>query len=109
MTYIISQLSLPFLKSRRKQSHLILIYRCLTEEAAIPTTELKKPARINKHAHCHSFSQLQNRINVYRASYLPPTILDWNTLPIHAFDIGDIASEQVEGLPITSEVKFDGR
>ena len=44
MTSIISQLQLPSLKSRRKQSRLILMYKCLAGKAAIPKTELKKPA-----------------------------------------------------------------
>ena len=40
--------------------------------------ELKKPARINRHAYRHSFRQLQNRTEVFKASYVPSTILDWN-------------------------------
>ena len=96
MTNILSQLKLSSLKSRRKQNRLILMYKALAEITSIPRNDLHKPTRSNRHNHPHSFRQLHTRSDVYKYSFVPNTIRDWNALPSLAFNDLTIAPEQLE-------------
>ena len=93
MANILRQLKLSILKIRRKQNRLILMYKALAEITYIPRNDLHKPTR---HNHPHSFRQLHTRSDVYKYSFVPNTIRDWNALPSLAFNDLTIAPEQLE-------------
>ena len=83
MTGILGQLKWEFLKKRRKDSRLILLYKGLKGKARIPTDDL-----IPKNRRCRNQHSLAFQIHVpsaskeaYKSSFFPQTIRDWNDLP----------------------------
>ena len=78
MTGILGQLKWESLK---KDNRLILLYKGLKGKANVPTDDL-----IPKHRHCrnqHSmaFQTPIPNTDVYKGSFFPQTIRDWNALP----------------------------
>ena len=96
MTNILSRLQLTPLKSRRKQNSLILMYKALAKATVIPSNDIHKPTRPTRQKHPHMFLQLHTRSDVYKYSFIPNTIVDWNALPNNIFNGCEIAPEQLE-------------
>ena len=81
MTGILGQLKWESLNKRRKDSRLILLYKCLKGKARIPTDDL-----IPKNRHCRNQHSLAFQIpsaskEAYKSSFFPQTIRDWNDHP----------------------------
>ena len=66
MTGILKQLKWESLK-KRKDSRIIMLYKGLKGAASIPTNDLVPPIR-------------RTRTNIYKSSFFPQTIRDWNLL-----------------------------
>ena len=82
MTGILGQLkweSLKSLKKRRKDNRLILLYKGLKGKATVPTDDIPKTRRCrNQH---YGISTPIANTDVYKGSFFPQTIRDWNALP----------------------------
>ena len=77
MTGILGQLKWESLKKRRKDSRLILLYKCLKGKARIPTDDL-----IPKNRRCRNKHSLAFQIpSASKEVVFPQTIRDWNDLP----------------------------
>ena len=81
MTGILENLKCESLKKRRKDSRLILLYKGLKGAACIPTDDLIPPIRCSKNHHLLTFQIPATRTDIYKGSFLPQTIRDWNALP----------------------------
>ena len=76
MTGILENLKWESLKKRRRDSRLILLYKGLNSAAFIPTDELIPPIK-----HSRTFQTPATRTDIYKGSFFPQTITDWNALP----------------------------
>ena len=69
------------LKKRRKDSRLILLYKGLKGKANVPTDDLIPKTRRCRNQHSMAFQTPIANTDVYKGSFFPQTIRDWNALP----------------------------
>jgi hypothetical protein len=86
VTDMIQTLGWPTLQQRRKYTNLVLFYRVIHFGVAIPRTYLpplisESTTHRSRHHHSLAFQIPQCRIDSYKFSFFPRTILLWNTLP----------------------------
>ena len=81
MTGILEHLKWESLKKRRRDSRLILLYKGLKGEASIPTDDLISQARRCRNDHSMAYQVPIANTNIYKCSFLPQTIRDWNAIP----------------------------
>ena len=75
MTGNLGQLKLESLKNRRKDNILILLYKGLEGKSSVPTDDLIPKTRRGRN------QTLIANTDVYKGSFFPQTIWDWNALP----------------------------
>ena len=73
MTGILGQLKWESLIKRRNDNWLILLYKGLKGKASVPPDDLSPKTRRCRNQHCNT--------DVYKGSFFPQTIRDWNALP----------------------------
>ena len=73
MTGILGQLKWESLKKRRKDNRLILLHKGLKGKASVPTDDLIPKTM--------AFQTPIANTDVYKGSFFPQTIRDWNALP----------------------------
>ena len=81
MTGILGQLKWESLKTRRKDNRLILLYKGLKGKADVPTDDLIPKTRRCRNQHSMAFQTPIASTEVYKGSFFPQTIRDWNALP----------------------------
>ena len=81
MTDILGQLKWEFLKKRRKDNRFILLYKGLKGKARIPTDDLIPKTRRGRNQHSLAFQIPSASKDVYKYSFFPLNIRDWNDLP----------------------------
>ena len=80
-TGILGQLNWESLKKRRKDNRLILLYKGLKGKASIPTDDLIPKTKRGRNQHSKAFQTPIANADVYKCSFCPQTIRDWNVLP----------------------------
>ena len=70
------------LKKRRKDNRLILLYKGLKGKASVPTDGLIPKTRRARNHHSMAFQTPIANTDVYKGSFSPKTIRDWNASPI---------------------------
>ena len=78
MTGILGQLNWESLKKRRKDKRL---YKGLKGEASVPTDDLIHKTRRARNQHSMAFQTPIANTDVYKGSFFPQTINDWNARP----------------------------
>ena len=68
-------------QGRRKDNRLILLNKCLKRKASIPTDDLIPKTRRGRNQHSNAFQTPIANTDVYKCSFLPQTVKDWNVLP----------------------------
>ena len=81
MTGILEKLKWESLKKRRRDSRLILSYKGLKGAASIPTDDLIPPIGCSRNHHSMTFQTPAARTDIYKGSFFPQTVRDWNFLP----------------------------
>ena len=81
MTGILGQLKWESLKKRRKDNRLILLSKGLKGKASVPTDDLIQKTRRCRNQHSMAFQTPISNTDVYKGSFFPRTIRDWNALP----------------------------
>ena len=76
MTDILGQLKWESLKKRGKDNRLILLYK-----ASVPTDDLIPKTRRCRNQHSMAFQTPIANTDVYKGSFFPMIIRDWNALP----------------------------
>ena len=66
---------------RRKDNRLILLYKGLKVKARIPTDDLIPKTRRGRNKHSLAFQIPSASKDLYKYSFFPQTIRDWNDLP----------------------------
>ena len=80
MTGILEQLKWESLKKRRRDSRIIMLYEGLKGAASIPTNDLVPPIRHVRNHHSLAFQPPFANTDIYKCSFFPQTIRDWNSL-----------------------------
>ena len=80
MTGILEQLKWESLKKRRRDSRIIMLYKGLKGAASIPTNDLVPPIRHVRNHHSLAFQTPFANTDIYKCSFFPQTIRDWNSL-----------------------------
>ena len=81
VTGFLNELDWDQLSLRRKHARLTTLYKAIHSLTAIPTGKLLRPTRFSRSSNEHSFIGLSSRIDTYKYSFFPRTIIDWNVLP----------------------------
>ena len=81
MASILEQLGWESLHKRRKGSKLILLFKGLKGGASIPCDDLQPQNRRSRNQHPMAFQVPYARTDIYKYSFFPDTIRDWNVLP----------------------------
>ena len=81
MTGILGQLKWECLKKRRKYNRLILLYKGLKGKASVPTDDLIPKTRRCRNQHSMVSQTPIANTDVYKGSFFPNTIRDWNARP----------------------------
>ena len=81
MTSILEQLGWESLHKRRKGSKLILLFKGLKGRASIPCDDLQPPNRRSRNQHPMAIQVPNARTDIYKYSFFPDTIRNWNALP----------------------------
>ena len=76
-------LNWPTLETRRQVARLTLMYKCVTNQAAIdiPCYVHHQSSLKTRASHSLKFIPLQPSCDTYKYSLWPKTIIDWNSLP----------------------------
>ena len=92
VTNILQQLNWPTLEQRRKESRLINLYKIQHENIAIPLPDYiqRQQASNTRQYHPSKFRVMGPKTNVYKNSYFPRTILEWNSLPQSLYNIHNL-------------------
>ena len=80
MTGILEQLKWESLKKRRRDSRIIMLYKGLKGAASIPTNDLVPHIRHVRNHHSLAFQTPFANTDIYKCSFFPQTIRDWNSL-----------------------------
>ena len=81
MTKILQDLNLVPLEERRRAKRLCMMYKIVNQLVGIPTDEHLTPAQTRtRGSPQHKFQVPSARTNIYKYSYFPRTINDWNSL-----------------------------
>ena len=86
---MISTMNWQSLRIRRRNARLILLYKIFHDYQTIPHQYLPTPAPLNtRSSHNQKLQHYQSRTNVYKFSFFPRTVPEWN----------DLTSDQVSAL-----------
>jgi hypothetical protein len=81
VTSLLEQLELPPLSTRRKIARITLLHKAIHEQVAIPIPSyIIKPTRTSRFHHPKRYIQIRPKKDVYKYSFFPRTIRDWNQL-----------------------------
>ena len=84
ITKILAELYWPTLQNRRKQARLILMFKIVNGNLIVPARYLPLSPILSCTCANHSlkYAHLQSNMNIYRYSFLPRTVEQWNNLQI---------------------------
>lgn len=89
---MLEDLNWPLLKVRRLKTRLIMFYKIIHCHVAIYPTNLLFPVDTRtRHANPNCFRQIRTNKDIYRFSFYPRTITQWNQLPVNT-----VAADTVE-------------
>lgn len=91
VTNLIGNLDWKLLSNRRKDNRLCLFYKAYNNLSPISLDFLQRPTRQTRSFGC-SFINVQCSTDVYKYSFIPRTLVDWNALPLNARLKPNIAS-----------------
>ena len=94
ITKMLADLHWPTLQNRRKQAHLILMFKIVNANLTVPVRCLPLPSSLTctRANHPMKYAHLQSNMDIYKYSFLPRTIPQWNNLQI----------ENIETLTLTA-------
>ena len=91
VTTLLKDLGWKSLKFRRKVDRVCLLKKGLDNNAILPLDELLKPSRKTRHMHNRYYTTIYARTNIFKFSFVPRSITDWNNLPHNVVEIEDDA------------------
>ena len=97
LTCILDQLGWESLHKRCKGSKLILLFKGLKGRASIPCDDLQSPNRCSRNHNPMAFQVSSARTDIYKYSFFPGTIRDWNALLASIFFCTESSEDPVPG------------
>ena len=101
---LLTDLKWPSLQHRRACADNILLYKVVNCLIAVPVIYHPTPAamRSTRHSHSMKFMTYHTRLDVYRYSFFPRTVITWNTLPDSCITSGtlDAFKSSIQLVPI---------
>ena len=91
VTTLLKDLGWMSLKNRREVDRLCIFKKGLDNNAILPLDEVSKPTRKTRHMHNRHYTPIYARTNIFKFSFVPRTIRDWNNLPHNVVEIADDA------------------
>ena len=91
MTGILEQLKWESLKKGGK-TYFAIIYKGLKGKASVPTDDFSPKTRRGKNQHSVAFQPPIANTYVYKGSFFPQTIRDWNSLPDSLVSSAEVTS-----------------
>ena len=89
-TNMVTQLDWKLLKHRRGKHRITTFYKIINNPANIPVHHQLKVHNDSTHGSAsHKFKQFRTKLNCYKYSFLPATIVSWSTLPL---DVSELPS-----------------
>ena len=87
-TNILQKLDWPSLQQRRKEHRLTTMFKIHLQDIAVPIPDYihRQPLSHNRKYHPAKFRVMKPTTNVYKYSFFPRTIIDWNDLPAPILD-----------------------
>ena len=95
LTGTLEQLKWESLKKRRKDSRLIMLYKGLKGAASIPMDDLVLPNRRTRNHHSLVFQTPLAGTDIYKSSFFPQIIRDWNSLIDSLISVSECAEDSV--------------
>ena len=87
VTEMVSHLGWEPLTTRRRNMHVCMMYKIAHTVVGDPWTEwLTTTKRVTGGFHAWKYIPIYSQHNTYKFSFLPRTIIDWNTLSPHSVD-----------------------
>ena len=82
VTQMVRDLQWDTLESRRKKSRLVLLYKTIKQQVAIPAKyhPVPKISNYDIRGNPDQFTAHQPNVNAYKYAFIPRTIEDWNEL-----------------------------
>ena len=82
ITRMLQQLQWDTLEERRARSRSIMLYRILNNLVEVPLHQYIQINTTRTRGSCaHNIQQISTRVDAYKYSFLPRTIITWNLLP----------------------------
>jgi hypothetical protein len=82
VTNMLQELNWRSLELRRADARMNMMYKITNGIVAIPSAQYLTPiTRYTRHTHTLSYRGITAKKNIYRYSYFPITIVQWNSLP----------------------------
>ena len=78
---MLDRLNWDSLEDRRTKMRLSTFYQITKSSISVDKNILVKPQRLSRNMHQHSFQKIACRTEVYKYSFFPRTVVDWNRLP----------------------------
>ena len=93
VTAMLKTLGWESLQQRRTQARLVMLYKVVNGLVNFPSTPLQKPISATRTRSCHDqrFIHLSTNTTIYKNSFFPRTVPEWNRLSQSTVD-----SESVE-------------
>lgn len=90
VTKMLKDLNWSSLKDRRTVARLSILHKARQGLLALPVDEVLQPVqRHSRHLHCNSYRRIPANKDVFKFSFFPQTVLDWNNLPYPLTTIED--------------------
>jgi hypothetical protein len=88
VTAMMENLKWTPLAERRREQRLILLFKIVNDLVAIPTDDITFNNRPSRNSNNRQIQVLSTNTDIYKNSYFPKTIKDWNNLSdsaVHSF------------------------
>ena len=104
ITAVIKELEWDTLQNRRITNRLKILQKARQGLLALPVDQLLQPTRRqSRHSHPDSYQLISCNKNVYKYSYFPKTVTDWNNLSHSIVQIQDPANFKAAVLEILKQ------
>ena len=87
VTKLLEELGWKSLMNRRKVERLCLLKKGLDKNTTLPLDDLSKLVTRSRHMHNSYYITIYARTNIFKFSFVPRTVKDWNSLPHSAVEI----------------------
>ena len=88
---LIRALGWDMLSTRRKITRVNILHKAIGGHLALPVSDYLRPAsRYTRRSTSNTFIPYHSRTNCFKNSFVPRTIIDWNSLPPNLHSIEGI-------------------